>query len=189
MLGSTTLLMLALAAPPKLGKIEVPKAEAPKLDWGKQDPLKADGLTRPEQEQQLETRKAATEVARPGGASASVEKVVHAREFVGSGEARKPKGPIDAFAVAGFPARIERFKSLLRLSSKDRSPVILRVSVRSPAGDELLSSRGEASFDAGEQVDFVIDWDGFEARAPGDYKFVVTIDGETREFALPVRGK
>ncbi len=189
MIGSTALLMLALTAPPKLEKIEVPKVETPKLKWEKQAPLEADGLTTPDANTGLEAKKAPKDEARPGGPSATVDRVTHARDFLSGADGSKPRSLIHGFDVAGFPARIEGFKSCLRLKSKDRSPAIVKVSLLAPSGAELLSSRGEVSFNTGDQLDYVVDWEGFDALTAGEYKLVVTLDGKATEFVLPVREK
>src|SRR5690606_8070624 len=167
----------------------VPRVEPPRLKWDKQDPIKADGLTTPDAKKGLETRRAPGEEARPGEPSAKVQSVTHARDFLTGADGSKPRSLINAFEVPGFPSRIEGFKSRLRLVSRDRSPTTVRVSLLAPSGAELLTSRGEVVFSSGDQLDYVIDWDGFDALTAGDYKLVVVLDGRTSEFILPVREK
>ena len=194
MLSAFLGLVLAAAAP--IGKLEAPpKVEAPKIDLKLPEIPKAEGLqgaSAPKNEE-MQTKSAAGDlrsVDHAGGPTAKVVSVVNAKDFTVSKAGRKPVGRVDSFSFASLPAHVGAFKTCVRLSSVDGVPVSLKATFKSPAGNELLSSRADVTFGENNEMDVVIEWDGFEANAAGEYKLVVTIDGKAAgEFALPVQAK
>jgi hypothetical protein len=187
------LLLASLAAAPKIEPI--PKMEAPKINLDLPKVPKADGLSGTAREQQAEPKQTAgdlrSQAGMPGaGAPAKLASAVNAKDFVVATGGRKPVGRIDAFTVPGLPARISGFKTCLKLVSGSGAPVTVRAVLRSPSGEELLSSRAEVAFTSGEQMELVIEWDGFEARNAGDYHLVVFLDGaQAGDYLLPVQGR
>jgi len=191
----TALLSLVLAAAAPIQKLEAPpKLEAPKLDLSLPEVPKADGLkgTAPK-EDEMRTKATSSEPRSAGvssGPTAKIVSVVNAKGFSVTKSGRKPVGRIEALTFSSLPARVGAFKTCIRLTSADGIPVTLKASFRSPSGAELLSSLTDVTFGSSNDVEVVIDWDGFEASSAGDYKLVVALDGKpASELALPVRGK
>lgn len=194
----TTLLCLAVltAAPQKIevGKIQTEKLDAPKLDFALPDVPKADGIKAKEapKNDEMQTKSAAGDLRSVSteGPSAKVVSVMHAKDFAATKAGYKPVGGISGFSFASLPARVGAFKSCVRLASANGVPVQLKVVFKSPAGNELLSSRADVTFGNGNEMDVVIEWDGFEANAAGEYRLVVSVDGKVSgEFPLAVAGK
>ena len=187
----SALVGLILAAAP-IQKIEVQKLETSKMDFKMPDMPKADGIkgTEAPKNDEMQTKTAAGDlrsVDTAGGATAKVVSVTHAKDFAVVKNGRKAQGKVDGFNFTALPARIGAFKTCVRLSSPDGVPVALKASFKSPAGNELLSSRADVTFGANNEMDVVIEWDGFEATVAGDYKLVVAVDGKAAgEFTLPV---
>jgi len=191
------LMCLVLAAAPQkieVQKIDAQKLEAPKVDFNLPDVPKADGIkgTEAPKNDQMQTKSAAGDLRSVSttGAAAKVVSVAHARDFAATKAGYKPVGGISGFSFSSLPARVGSFKTCVRLSSPDGVPVQLKTTFKSPAGNELLSSRADVTFGAGSEMDVVIEWDGFEANAAGEYKLVVTLDGKAAgEFPISVQGK
>jgi len=183
------LALLTAAAPIKFEppKYDAPKFDSPKIDLGTAIP-KADGLSGPSQTQEPEAKQSPGGLRAPSTTGVKVAGVVNARDFGGGVTARKPVGRIEAFTVPAIPAKIPPFKTLVRLKSTDGIAVTVKTAVKSPAGEELLSSRAEAPFGSNDEIELVVGWDGFEATKEGDYKIVVTVAGASPvEFPLPVK--
>ncbi len=186
--------LVLLAAAPKLEPIAPPpKIDKPKLQLELPEVPKAEGLSGSARQEEAQPKQTAGDLRSgagvPGQASAPAKLVsaVHARDFRASAEGHKPLGRIDSFTVPGLPARIAPFKTCLRLRSPSRAPAMVKASLRSPAGEELLSSRAEVSFSSNEEVELVVDWDGFQATRGGDYHLVVLIDGaQAEDLMVPV---
>ncbi|MGC4113121.1 MAG: hypothetical protein QM765_00260 [Myxococcales bacterium] len=189
--------LLLVAAPQKLEiqKIDAQKPDAPKIDLNLPQVPKADGVKAGEapKNDQMQTKTAAGDlrsVSTTDGPSAKVVSVVHAKDFAATKNGYKPVSGISGFNFTSLPARVGAFKTCVRLSSTNGIPVQLKVSFKSPAGNELLSSRADVNFGAGSEMDVVIEWDGFEANAAGDYKVLVTLDGKpSGEFPIHVQGR
>ncbi|HEY3447140.1 MAG TPA: hypothetical protein VGK67_12280 [Myxococcales bacterium] len=165
------------------------------MDFKLPEMPKADGLKGSEspKNDEMQTKSAAGDlrsVSTTGGPTAKVVSVTHAKDFAATKNGYKAVGGISAFNFASLPARVGSFKTCVRLSSADGVPVQLKTTFKSPAGNELLSSRADVTFGSGNEMDVVIEWEGFEANSAGEYKLVVAIDGKTAgEFPLAVQGK
>lgn len=191
----SAILGLVLAAAAPIQKIEVQKLDAPKMDFKLPDMPKADGLKGAEapKNDEMQTKTAAGDLRAANTATTSVAKVVavtHAKDFAVTKTGRKPTGAISGFTLGSLPAHIGAFKTCVHVANESGLPVSLKASFKSPGGNELLSSRADVTFGSGNEMDVVIEWDGFEATVAGDYKFVVTLDGKAAgEFPLPIQGK
>ena len=180
-------------APPKLDPITKP--DAPKLDIKLPDMPKANGLARPASNDEEPTlKRSATEkpgeAVKANGSTAKVESIIHARDFQMVGGKRRAAVTIDGFDMASFPAKVSPFKSLIKVVSSDGGPVTLKTEILSPGGDLVLSSHADVVFSGTQFVEVLIEWAGFEAVRPGDYKILTLLDGRPGgEFALPIRGK
>ena len=186
----TLLLMSLLAAAPKgVGKLEIPKIETQKLDLNMPALPKGDGMASTAADKGPELKTAPGSVTAPshGASSAKVEKATHARDFALTLDGRRPKSALDGFKIDKVPSHIEPFKTCLRFSSSDGNPAAVIVKLVSPGGEELLASRGDVVFGKTNQIDFVIDWEGFEARQEGNYRVTVSVDGAPGgDFPIPV---
>ncbi len=185
--------VLAAAAPvegagPAPAKAPI-TVEAPKLDL-KLAPLPLlEGLSGPSRENDLQARDAPSDQRTPANLEgAKIASVTHAKSFSQAEGRHRPVSPIESFEVGSFPARIAPFKTCIRLTSGERLPVVVRVALRSPNGDDLLSSRSEVSFGARDSMELVVDWDGFQALRAGNYKLLVSLDGGLpAEYPLSVQ--
>jgi hypothetical protein len=191
MLLTTLSLLLAVAPVTKLEKGQLEKTT---LDMKLPDMPKTDGLAGPAKEAQLETKHAAGDlrsVTTGQTAGTKVSQVTHAKDFARSPNGYKPMGRIDSFAVGTLPAKTGAFRTCVRLATTDGVPVSLRAQIKSPSNTELLSSdRVDVTFGTASYMEVVIDWPGFEATQAGDYKLVVTLDGQAAgDFPIPVSGK
>lgn len=186
-LESIALLVLA-AAPgaaatsagaPEKSAVKIPiGVDAPKLEI-KLAPLPlVEGLSGPARESGLEVREAPSDQREPARLEgAKIASVIHAKDFAKVENGYRPVSPIESFVVPSAPARIAPFKTCVRLTSDERLPVVVRASLRSPSGDELLSSRAEVAFGVRDFMELVVDWDGFQAMQVGEYKLLVSLDG------------
>jgi hypothetical protein len=188
---SAVLALLVVAAP--VQKVDLTKIESPKIDGPVlPDIPKVDGLSGPTRSEELQVKQTTSDLrivtGKPG--STKVESVIHAHDFSLTRSGRKPVNRIDGFSVGGLPAKIGPFKTCVKLSTTDDVPVTLKVSLKSPSGNELLSSRADVAFDGAASVEVVIDWDGFQASQLGEYKLVVMMDGRAAgEFPVLVQGR
>lgn len=163
--------------------------QAPKLEL-KLAPLPlVEGLSGPARENGLQAREAPSDQRAPVRLEgAKIAGVIHAKSFARGEDGYRPVSPIESFVVASVPARIAPFKTCVRLTSGERLPVVVRTALRSPSGEELLSSRAEVAFGPRESMELVVDWDGFQAVRAGDYKLVVSLDGAApAEYPLSVQ--
>jgi hypothetical protein len=114
--------------------------------------------------------------------------VTHAKSFSRAEGGWRPVSPIESFVVAGVPARIAPFKTCVRISSGEKVPVAVRTALKTPSGEEMLSSRSEVAFGSKDTMELVIDWEGFSAARTGDYKLAVSLDGgRVAEFPFQVQ--
>ena len=189
-----TIVSLLLAAAP-VQKLEKVQLEKTTLDMKLPDMPKTDGLAGPSKDSQLETKHAAGDlrsVTTGQTAGTKVASVIHAKDFArAAGGGYKPVGRIDTFSVGTLPAKTGAFRSCVRLATSDGVPVSLRAQIKSPTNTEMLSSdRVDVTFGTTSFMEVVIDWPGFEATQAGDYKLVVTLDGQAAgEFPITVQGK
>ena len=192
MLSALACLILAAAPVQKLEPIG--RIETPKIDLQLPDMPKADGLNGPAKgDEPMQAKQAAGDL-RAGSPPANVAKVlsvVHARDFAATKAGYKPVSRLDSFAMGTLPAKTGAFKSCVRVGTSDGVPVTLRATIKSPAGNEMLSSdRVDVTFGSMASIDVVIDWPGFEASTAGEYHLLVMLDGKVSgEFPLAVTGK
>jgi hypothetical protein len=169
----------ASARAPAKSAVKVPiGVDAPKLEI-KLAPLPlVEGLSGPARESGLQAREAPSDQREPTRLEgAKIASVIHAKDFAKVEGGYRPVSPIESFVVPSVPARIAPFKTCVRLTSSERLPVVVRASLRSPSGDELLSSRAEVAFGARDSMELLVDWDGFQALRVGEYNLLVSLDG------------
>lgn len=193
------LLAAALAASPQkiapLQKIEMPKPTAPDLSLSLPDLPKAEGLEATPKPQEAESRRAPSDLSAPSpeaikAATASILSVDHARDFLATSSGYKAVGGLEAIRMGKLPAQAPAFKTRVRISSDDGAAMLVRAAIRSPANEEIASSRAEVSFAGVRQLELVIDWDGFPVHRPGDHRVVLTLDGSfAGEYPLAVTGR
>jgi hypothetical protein len=185
--------MLAAATPfVPPSKLEKPKVAPSKLTLDLPAIPSAAGLSVPPPENKSELRSAPHEDREPapGGPSAKVEKATHARDFVESAAGLRSRGAILGFHVPALPAKLDPFKTCLRLSSRDGSPAVIKAKFISPSGEELRALRGDVLFSRDRLVDFVLDWGSIEIHQTGEHRIAVTLDGSpASELVLPVKKK
>lgn len=172
-----------------------PRAEPPKVDLNLPGVPKAEGLSEPSRPATLESKQSAGDLRsslEPAGRSrASISSVLHAKDFSATAKGHTPVGRIDALTSAAFPAQFGTFKTCMTVVSTDGLPVVLKASLRSPSGTEILASRADVHFDSGGgRRDVVIEWESFQAAQAGPYVIAVTLDGRAAgELPLPIRAK
>jgi len=179
----TIALALTVLAAAPIQKIEKIQLEKQTLDFKLPAVPKADGLSAPSKTEELETKRAAGDLSanmgKPGQVGAAkVESVKHARDFQPTKNGYRPVNGIEGFTVNALPTRVTPFKTCVRIGTPDGVPVVMKTSIKSPGGAELMASRADVSFAGANAVDVIIEWDGFEASQAGEYKIAVLLDGK-----------
>ncbi|MDF1563960.1 MAG: hypothetical protein P1V51_13005 [Deltaproteobacteria bacterium] len=92
------------------------------------------------------------------------------------------KAALKGFTLEKIPGPTGPFQTCLRLSASDGVVAAIEARIVGPGGIELADASGEVSFArSGKTMDFVIDWTGFVARAPGVHKLEVVLASTARK--------
>jgi len=111
----------------------------------------------------------------------SVVKIEHAKAFKASGAGHLPVGAaLAAIPLAGKPPATEKFSTLIRVRSPQKTNAPIQVAITDPRGDPLMSATGELSFRGakGEEADYLVDWDPTPCRSGGAYQVTVRVAGK-----------
>jgi hypothetical protein len=135
---------------------------------------KADGL-KPPQAERLDQRPSASEQ------HFSVLKIEHAKSFRSSSSGHLPIGDgLTAISLSGSPPTTEKFSTLVRIKSPERTPAPIQVTILDPRGDAALLAKGELSFRGvkGDEVEYLVEWDPTPCRTGGAYQVAVRVAGQ-----------
>ena len=107
-----------------------------------------------------------------------IVKIEHAKGFKASGTGHVPVGPsLAAISLSGKPPATEKFSTLVRVRSPQKSNAPIQVAVSDARGEPLMSATGELSFRGakGEEAEYVVDWDPTPCRSGGAYRVAVRV--------------
>lgn len=140
---------------------------------------KADGLVRPKAETDQQRESSAVRAA---DAKYDVVKVEFAKAFVRSPKGQVPVAPFQSVALRGDPPTTEKFSSLLRVKSAQKTDAPLEMVILDPRGDTAMSAQGELVFRGSttDEVEYTVDWDPTPLRSAGKYQVLVRIAGEPK---------
>lgn len=126
------------------------------------------------------------------GPELKVKKVIHAQGFRGGGNfACVAKGVYSGFELAKFPDNVMPFQTCVHIESGKGARTSIQVAVLAPNGDDVMKADDVLSVSPKQKAfDYVVSWDGFTAKKPGNYTVRITIgDTIAGEFPLPVTEK
>ncbi len=115
---------------------------------------------------------------------AAPTKVLYAVEAIALGKGfriRKKTGCVAKVKLKGFtleqiPGPTGPFQSCLHLTATEGVVAGIKARIVGPGGLEVADASGEVSFArSGLNMDFVIDWTGFVARAPGTHRLEIEL--------------
>jgi hypothetical protein len=110
-----------------------------------------------------------------------VVKVEHAKAFKASGTGHMPVGrALAAISLSGKPPATEKFSTLVRVRSPQKTNAPIQVAVTDARGEPLMSAAGELSFRGakGEEAEYLVDWDPTPCRSGGAYQVAVRVAGQ-----------
>jgi hypothetical protein len=128
------------------------------------------------------------------GTTFEVKKVVHARGFSGGGKrACVGRTIYSGFQLDRFPDNVIPFQTCVRVEAPKATrsaSTTIQVELVSPSGQQIMEVRDAISVSSSHKAfDYIVSWDGFLARTPGEYKFRVLLGDQSVEFPLLVKGK
>src|SRR5262249_42897085 len=133
-----------------------------------------EGLKPPQQERPIEPRSS-------GEPRFSLVKIQHAKAFKASAAGHIPVGQtLAAISVSGKPPATERFSTLVRVRSPQKSNAPIQVAITDPRGEPLMSATGELSFRTAksEEAEYLVEWDPTPCRSGGAYQVAVRVAGQ-----------
>jgi hypothetical protein len=186
-MSARVLVVLALAAPamasaPDGGTKAKTKssAKAPNLDLGIPNFTAIPSGTQLNKPKANDTLDAPTVTS--AGAAYSVVRIQHAKAFARTPTGSMPMGgAFETLPLSGKPLSTEKFTTVVRVKSPQRSGASIELAIVDSRGDTLMSSSGELTFRGtkGDEVDYAIDWDPTPCRGGGDYEILVRIGGQS----------
>jgi hypothetical protein len=111
----------------------------------------------------------------------SVVRIQHAKSFIrGPSGAVAATGAMETLPLSGKPLSTEKFTTVIRIKSPQRSAASIELAIVDARGDTLMSSSGNLSFRGtkGDEVDYTIDWDPTPCRAAGTFQLTVRVGGQ-----------
>jgi hypothetical protein len=167
----------ALAADPKPKAGAKPKGKPVELNLPSVGALpSADGLSKPKEKT---TDQSPTTTA--ANATYQIVRVMHGRAFNRSaGGATPVGGALETIALSGNPPSTEKFGTIVRVKSPQRTNAPIDVVILDPRGDTTMSHSGELNFRGTKQdeVDYSVEWDPTPQRSGGAFQVMVRIGGQ-----------
>jgi hypothetical protein len=113
--------------------------------------------------------------------SYEVTKVVHARSFArAAGGASPVGGALESILLGGNPLKTERFQTVVRVKSPQRTGASIDVVILDPRGDTTMEASGTVNFRQANQdeAEWTVEWEPTTCRSGGDYKVMVRVAGQ-----------
>ena len=122
-----------------------------------------------------------TEATSRGEPQFFIVKIEHAKAFKTSSTGHTPVGqPLAAISLSGKPPATQRFSTLVRVRSSQKSNAPIRIAITDARGESLMAASGELSFKSakGGEAEYVVDWDPTPCRFGGAYQVAVQVAGQ-----------
>ncbi len=135
-----------------------------------------DGISKPKAEVAADSPKVTT-----SNATYAVVSAQHAKSFARSPSGSTPVGgALAEITLAGDPPATERFSTVVRVRSKERTNAPIDLVILDPRGDTVMKARGEVNFrgSKSDEVDYSVEWEPTPWPKGGEFQMLVRIAGQ-----------